>query len=226
MKDVKTAIVIFAYSAEFEAMAKPFLHSKEIFTSLNQRTLKVAQKSKLPYFLFTENEQIGTSFGERFTNAMQSVYDLGYESLIVIGNDTPQLTCSQLKIASLKLAQNKNVLGLSQDGGFYLLGIKKEHFNAKLFLKLPWQTQKLSISLSKLFAANKVPIFYLKKLLDIDNFSDIRKIINQFKKVYTFLFQLLLRINYKAKAYFINFCEILPTLLLSNSYNKGSPIFI
>lgn len=226
MKDLKTAILIFAHSAEYEAKVKPFLYSKEVFQSLNQRTLQIANETKLPYFLITEKEQVGATFGQRFTNAMQSVYDLGYESLIVIGNDTPHLAISQLNFAIAKLAQNEIVLGESQDGGFYLLGIKKEHFKAETFLKLPWQSQSLSKSISKLFAANTVKIFFLKKLQDVDNIQDIKKLVNLFKKVYRFLFQLFLIITFQELRYFVDFWEILPHLFLSNSHNKGSPAFI
>jgi glycosyltransferase A (GT-A) superfamily protein (DUF2064 family) len=226
MKDLKTAILIFAHSAEHEAKVKPFLYSKEVFQSLNQRTLQIAKETKLPYFLVTEKEQFGTTFGERFTNAMQSVYDLGYQSLIVIGNDTPHLATSQLNFANTKLAENGIVLGSSQDGGFYLLGIKKEHFKAETFLKLPWQNSNLSTAITNIFAAKTVNVFFLKKLQDIDNYQDIKKLVNLFKKVYQFLFQLLLHISFQINSYFINFWEILPTLLLSNSHNKGSPVFI
>jgi hypothetical protein len=226
MKDLKTAVLIFARSAEYEAKAKPFMHSKEVFQSLNQRTLNVAKKSKLPYFLVTEKEQIGSNFGERYTNAIQSIYDLGFESLIVIGNDTPHLTTSQINKAHLKLIQNEIVLGESQDGGFYLLGIKRENFKADTFLKLPWQRPSLSKTILRVFEANKTKVFFLKKLLDLDNYQDIQKILNLFKKVYSFLLQLFLQITFQKKVYFINFKEILPTLLLSNSHNKGSPIFI
>lgn len=226
MKDLKTAILIFAHSAEYEATVKPFLYSKEVFQSLNQRTLEVAKNTKLPYFLVTEREQVGANFGERFTNAMQSVYDLGYESLIVIGNDTPQLTTSQLNNAHSKLVQNEIVLGTSQDGGFYLLGIRKEHFTAETFLKLPWQKQNLNKEIIQLFTAHSVNIFFLKKLLDIDNHQDIQKIVNFFRKVYGCLFRLILQITYRKIFYSVTFPALFPTLNLTNTYNKGSPIFI
>lgn len=226
IKDLKTAVLIFAHSAEYEATVKPFQYAEEVFESLNQRTLQLVKKTKLPYYVFTEKEQVGATFGERFTNAIQSIYDLGYESIITIGNDTPHLTTNKLLKASHELVQKDIVLGNSNDGGFYLLGIKKEHFKATLFLKLPWQSQNLSKSLSKLFSGNTVAIYYLEKLSDLDSYDDIKKIINDFKKVYDFLFQLFLKIITSIKKWFIGSSEIIPSLLLSNFNNKGSPISI
>lgn len=223
-KDLKTAVLIFAHSAEYEAKVKPFLYAKEVFESLNQHTLQVVKKTKLPYYIVTEKEQVGATFGERFTNAVQSIYNLGYESLIVIGNDTPHLTTNLLVKANAKLAKNELVLGASTDGGFYLLGIKKEHFNATLFLKLPWQSQTLSQSLSKLFLVNTVKVHYLQKLSDVDTYHDIKKVLSGFKKVYDFLFQLFLKIIGSIKTLFIAYSEIISSLFSSNFYNKGSPI--
>ena len=226
MKDLKTAIVIFAHSAEYEATLKPFQHSKEVFESLNQRTLDLVKKTNLPYFVFTEKEQFGTTFGERFTNALTSVYNSNFDSLIVIGNDTPDLTLSQLVKAKTKLAKNEIVLGSSIDGGFYLLGIKKEHFNPELFLKLPWQSQKLNASLSKLFKVTTTKVFYLKKLLDIDSIDDIKKLINNFRKVYDDLFKVLLLFIKLNKRILFNFSKNTLLLFQSKTYNKGSPISI
>ena len=225
-KDSNTAVLIFAHSAEYEATVKPFHYSKAVFECLNERTLQLVKKTKLPYFLVTENEQTGATFGERFTNAMQSVYDLGYQSLIVIGNDTPHLQSSQLIRACKQLADNKTVVGSSLDGGFYLLGLHKEHFDTHSFLKLPWQTAQLGKALSKLLSVASTPIAYLKKLADVDTYLDIKKIIDSFKTVFKSLFELLLTILSSVKKPFAFVTDGLVFILHSTSYNKGSPVCI
>lgn len=226
MKDLKTAVVIFAYTAEYEAMVKPFLHSKAVFESLNQRVLQIVKDTQLPYFLITEKEQVGTTFGARFTHALQTVYDLGYESLIVVGNDTPHLSTSQIKVAATLVAENKLVVGESHDGGFYLLGIQKKHFQVAPLQQLPWHQQNLGAALSNLFGAQAVPVSFLKKLHDIDGFQDIKKVVLLFKKVYRFLFELFLIITFQKKTYTTSCLAVVNKLLLSDSYNKGSPCFI
>lgn len=223
MKDLKTAILIFAHSAEYEATVKPFPHSKDVFESLNQRTLALVKKTNLPYFIVTEKEQVGNTFGARFTNAIQSIYDLNFDSVIAIGNDTPHLKLNQLRNAHKSLHKNDIVLGSSYDGGFYLLGIKKEHFDSQLFLKLPWQSQSLNGALSKLFIANDIKVAYLEILRDIDSIEDIKKLFNSFQSVYSSLFKLLLLVISKIKTTI--FSIEVPSLYLyqSNFTNKGSP---
>jgi glycosyltransferase A (GT-A) superfamily protein (DUF2064 family) len=223
MKDLKTAILIFAHSAEYEATVKPFLHSKEVFESLNQRTLTLVKKTNLPYYIVTEKEQIGSTFGERFTNAIKSIYDLDYDSVIAIGNDTPNLTTNHISSAQTKLSTNAIVLGSSTDGGFYLLGIKKEHFNAQLFLRLPWQSQNLNGSLSKLFNVNGVQVSYLEKLRDIDSIEDIKMLFNNFRSVYNNLFQLFLLILSRVKKRICSVEDSTFHIFQSNFPNKGSP---
>lgn len=226
MKDLKTAILIFAHTAEYEAKVKPFQYSKEVFESLNQRTLELVKKTNLPYFVVTEKEQIGSTFGERFTHAIESVYDLNYDSVIVIGNDTPHLTANQLTSANRKLSTSDIVFGSSIDGGFYLLGIKREHFDANLFLKLPWQSQILNATLTKYFKVNAIKVAYLEKLRDIDSLHDIKKLFNSFKTVYGNLFQLFLIIFSKIKKTIYEI-EVSPIFLFqSNFYNKGSPYLL
>jgi hypothetical protein len=223
MKDLKTAILIFAHTAEYEAKVKPFQYSKEVFESLNQRTLELVKKTNLPYFVVTEKEQIGSTFGERFTHAIESVYDLNYDSVIVIGNDTPHLTANQLTSANRKLSTSDIVFGSSIDGGFYLLGIKREHFDANLFLKLPWQSQILNATLTKYFKVNAIKVAYLEKLRDIDSLHDIKKLFNSFKTVYGNLFQLFLIIFSKIKKTIYEI-EVSPVFLFQYNFgNKGSP---
>lgn len=226
MKDLKTAILIFAHSAEYEATVKPFLHSKDVFESLNTRTLQLVQKTNLPYFIVTEKEQIGSNFGERFTNAIQSIYDRNYDSVIAIGNDTPHLTANHIRTAHKKLATNNLVLGSSVDGGFYLLGIKQEHFNPSLFLKLPWQKQSLTSSLTKYFKVNAITVSYLEKLRDLDSNDDVKKLFAAFRTVYSNLLQLFLLIVGKLKTVLVTTDALSLYLFESNYLNKGSPYSI
>ena len=134
MKHNNTAILIFANSALEDASRKAIRSSENLFATLTEQTLKIAKASNLPYFHFTENQQIGNSFGERFTNAIKTVYAQGFDNVITIGNDTPNLTTALLNRAANRLQTEKFILGPSTDGGFYLMGLHKSHFVEGLFL--------------------------------------------------------------------------------------------
>ncbi|MEC3906825.1 DUF2064 domain-containing protein [Tamlana sp. 2201CG12-4] len=224
MKHCKTAILIFAYSAEKEATLKPFQHSKRVFDALNVQTQDIAKKSGFPYVVFSEKQQKGNSFGERFTHAIQSVYNKGYDTVITIGNDTPHLTTNHILKTAHHLQNHDMVLGPSIDGGFYIMGLKKSQFNTKTFLELPWQTSQLNRSISQLHTSKKLKAYYLEVLSDIDSASDINTIIHSFRGISNTIKQLLISTTSIEKKIISNLNISIENFILNQPPNKGSPV--
>lgn len=226
MTNQKTAILIFANSAQQEAVNKPFRKSSAIFDVLNKQTLQKVKRSKLPYFLISEEEQKGETFGERYTNAIQFVYDQGFENVITVGNDTPQLQTSQLIETAKKLEENPIILGPSKDGGYYMMGLNKSQFNLETFLNLPWQTSQLTKRISRLLSARKIKIVFLKMLADIDNISDAKSVLNDFRNISAKLKKILLSL-FSSEKIIISYS---PFFFQNSSeeinYNKGSPLLL
>lgn len=168
-----TAILVFALSSEEEQKRKKIRNGDRLFNALSEHTLKLVAKTGLPHFLITEKDQEGDSFGERFTNAIQAVFNMGYRSIITIGNDSPQLKTSHIQRAAMLLTRNKSVIGPSADGGFYLMGLHRADFNADHFKDLPWQTSNLANCLKREFSNTAHKIVLLDRLFDIDNGHDL-----------------------------------------------------
>ena len=219
----KTAILIFANSAEKEVERKSFL-STEVFAALNSHTLKTVEKSGIDYFHISEKQQIGTSFGERFSNAINAIFNKGFNNVITIGNDTPHLKTHHLVDTLHQLETKDVVLGPSKDGGFYLMGIKKAQFNKETFIELPWQTNRLHKSIATIAATKNLEVQFLELLNDIDSKEDIRFILNSFKAIPEFILKLLQKLFFTFKSTF--FLENFSTLKtsFSKNFNKGSPI--
>lgn len=224
MKTQKTAILIFAQSAQKEAANKPFKNAEHLFTQLNNHTTATVKKSKLPYFRATEEDQTGTTFGERLTNAIQSIYDKGYENVITIGNDTPHLQTHHILDAVQKLESHKFVLGPSKDGGFYLIGLHKSQFNPVQFLQLPWQTNLLSEKLLNLHSENKDAIL-LHALTDIDSVYDIETVLKKEQKLSnSILKQVLQSIIATVLICIEDTQNFIYSFIRTNIFNKGSPL--
>ncbi len=220
----KTAILIFANSAQQEALNKPFSKASILFDEFNKKTLQKVKRSGLPFFLYSEEKQIGSSFGERYTNAIQYVYDQGFENVITIGNDTPQLQTSQLIETAKKLEENPIVLGPSKDGGYYLMGLNRSQFNVETFLKLPWQTSQLIKQISHLFSLRKIKILFLKTLNDIDTIADIKSVLDTFRKIDPVLKKILLSLFSSEKITFLYTSFFFQNTLKEIHFNKGSPL--
>tara|TARA_R110000868_G_scaffold4402_1_gene27653 strand:- start:4829 stop:5521 length:693 start_codon:yes stop_codon:yes gene_type:complete len=221
----KTAILIFANSSKEEVKHKLFAKDYKLFDTLTSLTYKSVKKSKLPYYHYSEKQQEGNTFGERFTNAIQSVFDKGYENVITIGNDTPKLKASHLIEAEHQLKNNKTVIGPSVDGGFYLMGINKLQFNAKQFYNLPWQTSNLRKSLLNFIASNQSKVVsFLPVLRDIDSIQDIKKLVNHAfilpKKLLVVFFLILNNSLNCYKHILLFFLSNFSSII----YNKGSPV--
>ncbi|MFD1062191.1 DUF2064 domain-containing protein [Winogradskyella litorisediminis] len=220
----KTAILIFANSALSEAKSKPFKGSEALFQSLNQQTFKIAKNSGLPVIHFSESEQIGQTFGQRFTYALNTVYAQGYENVITIGNDTPHLSTKHILKTVKLLEENPIVLGPSSDGGFYLMGLNKAQFKTETFLKLPWQTSALNRSINRLVKKQNLTITYLEKLVDVDEASDISLIFQVSKHINKGLKALLKQALYTINTSFFFSKDFYSYLFKTSVLNKGSPV--
>ena len=69
--------------------------------------------------------QDGEGLGERMHRALSRVLALGYEACVLIGSDLPELTEGHLAAAFAALEEADASLGPTEDGGYYLVGLKK-----------------------------------------------------------------------------------------------------
>jgi len=220
----KTAVLIFANSPEIDAQRKNILHGEHLFEQLNKNLIQKVKKSRLPYFITTEKTQKGQTFGERFYNAINDVFNLGFEQIITIGNDTPQLQTQHILKAQNALQQNKTTLGPSADGGFYILGIHKNTFKNLDFQNLAWQT-------SKLFSQIKTTLEQLdSNVLCLETFEDIDSV-ESLKYIQNFIHHISAQIQSLISKLIKQFELLCHKVLLFNSgltadipFNKGSPI--
>jgi len=145
----RTALMVFSLSAAQEARRKQVFGkhrqnlSKDFFQLLIDDTQRLAKDSGLDVIWFDEQKQRGTDFASRFSNAFQDLFDQGYERVISIGNDCPNLQIGHIQKSIQQLENNDLVLGPAQDGGVYLLGITKKAFDKNTFAQLPWQQNNL-----------------------------------------------------------------------------------
>ncbi len=71
--------------------------------------------------------QYGDDLGERMKNAIGVCLRLGYEKVILTGTDIPQIHPETLNNAFDALDEKDIVIHPTFDGGYYLIGMKKEY---------------------------------------------------------------------------------------------------
>jgi len=172
-----TAILLFAQSEEKESTLKPIASSYKqnvsLWKKMNDKSLKIIQKTKLPYFISDENDQVGKTFGDRITHSIQTIFDKGFEKVIVVGNDCIELKAHHLLQAEQDLNVNELVLGSDYSGGAYLIGVTKLKFKSELFKTIPWQTKAVFNALQTLY--KQETIAYLPYLNDCNNAFDLKR---------------------------------------------------
>ena len=82
--------------------------------------------------------QAGDSFGARLGGAFERVLALGFEQIVLVGTDSPELEVGDLTCAFQLLEKHDVVLGPAADGGYYLIALKT--FHPGLFEGISWST--------------------------------------------------------------------------------------
>lgn len=182
-RNTDTAVLIFSLSARREAERKALFGKdkknsvNEFFDILIGRTQKMAAASGVDTFFIDEGKQRGRTFGERYANAFQELFNKGYTKVVSIGNDTPDLTVATLRKAIEEIQQQDLVVGPSTDGGIYLLGLTKALFNTDEFLNLPWLKDSLCDALTEGAYWQQGGSFTLDELSDIDDTASLFKFV-------------------------------------------------
>ena len=115
--------------------------------------------------------QEGSDLGERMKNAFKKGFEDGYERIVLIGSDLPEISSTHIEQGLQNLKNNEVTFGPAIDGGYYLVGMSKMH--AYVFDNKPWsQPNLLKLTLSELEQKN-ISYALLEPLNDIDTFEDL-----------------------------------------------------
>lgn len=118
--------------------------------------------------------QRGETLGERLINAATELFNNGFESVCLINSDSPTLPREILGTAVSLLTQDGDrvVLGPSQDGGYYLIGLKRPH--RSLFERIAWSTADVLAHTTDRAAEIDLPVELLPTWYDVDDIATLR----------------------------------------------------
>ena len=173
------ALIYFSRRADAESRQKAWFRNKArkqnkaIASSLIVQSSRIVKASGLPVFHYHEGNQQGRTFGEKIANAYAEVFGQGYDAVIAVGNDSPELGQIDWQDAISRLQAGECVLGASMRGGAYFIGIHKAVFDAKSFSSLPWQTHRLFKALKTFCAAKQHAPYLLQVLRDVNSIHDL-----------------------------------------------------
>lgn len=215
--------MVFSLSVEEELKNKPFLAKKGLVRSLSAHIKQITKACDLPVIYYDESKQYGATFGAKYSNALQDVYNLGYDAIITIGTDSPHLEARHILKAKEGLLNDNAVIGPTFDGGYYLLGIAKEDFDYNTFLNFSWNTETVYNEMSQVLTHKKCNTIVLQKLWDIDHFYDINTL--SLKNLNNVLLSQVIqsiRTSNENNSRVVH--SYIPLLIHRIPFNKGSPL--
>jgi hypothetical protein len=111
--------------------------------------------------------------GERLVRAVASEFENGAEPVVMIGSDCPDVQASDIRDAWNALRDWDVVLGPAEDGGYYLIGLRRPEID--LFREIAWGSNTVLESTLARAKALNLKVHLLRALHDIDTVEDLRR---------------------------------------------------
>jgi uncharacterized protein len=123
--------------------------------------------------------QRGEDFGERLLNAVSDLREAGFGSVCLINSDSPTVPASSFAQAVKELAKagDRVVLGPSDDGGYYLIGLKKLHH--RLFEGIDWSTARVLEQTVERAQETGLQVHQLPAGFDVDDQQTLRRLCDE-----------------------------------------------
>ncbi len=120
--------------------------------------------------------QRGDGFGERLLHACEDLFAAGFGSVCLIDSDSPTMPQAALCDAVARLAQpgDRVVLGGSDDGGYYLIGVKQIH--PHLFARIDWSTERVLRQTIDRAQEINLPVEHLSTWYDVDDAATLARL--------------------------------------------------
>lgn len=161
----------------------------DIYKSLVERLLSSSDRSSYDILFFIEPyeklaefrkwlgegvylPQTGADLGERMYNGFAAAFDAGYEKCVLTGSDIPKLD-SHIIISGLADMQDA-VIGRAEDGGYYLIGFRKDTLTDEVFKGIEWSTDAVFRQTMQIFESMGYRVAETETLADLDTAEDMR----------------------------------------------------
>lgn len=125
---------------------------------------------------FTLIPQRGADLGSRLAASFEYLFARGHAGVLLIDSDTPTLPTGFLSEALELIAKPGTdlVLGPSEDGGYYLIGLRTPR--PELFAGVPWSTPAVLLETVRRARDLGLDVAWLPLWFDVDTGSDLTRL--------------------------------------------------
>jgi rSAM/selenodomain-associated transferase 1 len=158
--NLQTAVLVFSKGfgdRNVKTRLSPILNLQErlaLHLALLKDAVNKIQEIGCPAYLFLSDskrlpfepgipvrQQVGSDLGNRMLNAFREMLAI-HERVIIIGTDSPALSARAIQNAFDELKTNEVVIGPSEDGGYYLIGLSVDV--PEIFNEISWGTSEVT----------------------------------------------------------------------------------
>lgn len=120
--------------------------------------------------------QRGNGFGERLALAAEDLFQCGFNAVCLIDSDSPTVPAKIYAKAAelLSRSEERVVLGPSDDGGYYLIGLKRDR--PELFERIDWSTERVLEQTKARAQELKLEISLLPTGYDVDDAATLQRL--------------------------------------------------
>ncbi|MEN9871521.1 MAG: hypothetical protein RLZZ171_2513 [Cyanobacteriota bacterium] len=116
--------------------------------------------------------QVLGDLGHKMHSSFERTFALGSQRVVIIGTDCPDIEKTILTQAFDSLEHHDLVLGVAEDGGYYLIGLNQPI--AELFENIIWGTEQVLNQTKNIAQQLKLNVHYLPTLADVDRPEDLQ----------------------------------------------------
>ena len=120
--------------------------------------------------------QRGENFGERLYFAAEDLFKCGFNAVCLIDSDSPTIPAGNFSraVELLSLPGDHIVLGPCDDGGYYLIGLKKSH--REVFEGIDWSTERVFEQTKQRAMQIGVRVLELPRGFDVDDRASLHRL--------------------------------------------------
>jgi len=117
--------------------------------------------------------QQGENLGERMKTAFGEAFADGYQRVVLMGSDIPDFPSELVEKTLLDLDMRDAALGPAFDGGYYLIGFRRDAFKPEVFEGITWSSDSVFRETYERMRALGLEVLRLPDWNDVDTIWDL-----------------------------------------------------
>ena len=175
LQDTGAAISVCCSGLTVPGPGRPIVRSVAVYTP-------VGSESDYTDILpddFSLLPQRGKDFGERLYLAAEDLFKCGFDAVCLIDSDSPTVPAENFAqaVKLLSLPGDRIILGPCDDGGYYLIGLKRLH--REVFERIDWSTERVFEQTRQRATQIGIRVHELPRGFDVDDRATLHRLCDE-----------------------------------------------